>query len=115
MAYAVCGHTGCILDGIRRVLSMAGADSENYVSACHGGIWGQSTYNRPALETQMEAIRRADAPGSIRSATLPIPGRIRNLIGSGSFARYSSRPEPGVGAGPLAMALPASQPVVQAF
>jgi hypothetical protein len=23
------------------------------------GIWGQSTYNRPALEVQMEALRRA--------------------------------------------------------
>jgi len=59
MAYAVCGHTGCILDGIRRVLTMGGNGSEQFVKPALAGIWGQSTYNRPALETQMAAIRRA--------------------------------------------------------
>jgi len=59
MSYAVCGHTGCILDGIRRVLSMAGGNSERIVKPALVGIWGQPTYNRPALEAQMAAIRRA--------------------------------------------------------
>ncbi|HIK44047.1 MAG TPA: family 10 glycosylhydrolase [Leptolyngbyaceae cyanobacterium M65_K2018_010] len=59
MAYAVCGNTGCILEGIRRVLSMAPTNAAPLVMPAIAGIWGQSTYNRPALETQMEAIRRA--------------------------------------------------------
>lgn len=62
MAYAVCGHTGCILDGIRRVLTMGGDGAERFVKPAIAGIWGQATYNRPTLEDQMEAIRRA-APG----------------------------------------------------
>jgi hypothetical protein len=59
MAYAVCGHTGCILDSIRRVLTMAPANPSPLVMPALAGIWGQATHNRPALETQMEAIRRA--------------------------------------------------------
>ena len=59
MAYAVCGHTGCILDGIRRVISMTPANSSPLIMPAIAGTWGQPTHNRPALETQMEAMRRA--------------------------------------------------------
>jgi hypothetical protein len=59
MAYSVCGNTGCILNDVRRVLSMAGPGAENYIVPALAGIWGQSTYNRPALEVQMQALRQA--------------------------------------------------------
>ena len=59
MAYAVCGHTGCILDGIRRVVEMAPKPNSPLIMPAIAGVWGKSTYNRPALETQMEAIHQA--------------------------------------------------------
>jgi hypothetical protein len=59
MAYAVCGHTGCILDGIRRVVEMAPKPNSPLIMPAIAGVWGKPTYNRPALETQMEAIHRA--------------------------------------------------------
>lgn len=59
MAYAVCGHTGCILDGIRRVVGMAPSPNSPLIMPAIAGVWGKPTYNRPALETQMEAIQRA--------------------------------------------------------
>ncbi|MBE7383882.1 MAG: family 10 glycosylhydrolase [Leptolyngbya sp. SIO1E4] len=59
MAYAICGHTGCILDEIRRVMSVAGPQGGQFVKPALAGIWGQSTRNRPSLEVQMQAIRRA--------------------------------------------------------
>jgi hypothetical protein len=59
MAYAVCGHTGCILDGVRRVQTMVPAGTSPTITPALAGIWGQATYNRPALETQMEALRRS--------------------------------------------------------
>ncbi len=59
MAYAVCGNTGCILDGIRRVQSMVPSGTNPTIMPALAGIWGQATYNRPALETQMEALRRS--------------------------------------------------------
>lgn len=59
MAYAVCGHTGCILDGVRRVQSMIPSGTSPTITPALAGIWGQATYNRPALETQMEALRRS--------------------------------------------------------
>ncbi len=62
MAYAVCGHTGCILDGVRRVQTMVPAGTSPTITPALAGIWGQATYNRPALETQMEALRRS-SPG----------------------------------------------------
>lgn len=62
MAYGVCGHAGCILDGVRRVQSMIPQGTSPTVTPALAGIWGQSTYNRPALETQMEALRRSN-PG----------------------------------------------------
>lgn len=58
MSYAVCGHAGCILDEIRRVLNAAGPGGERFVKPAIAGIWGRPTNNRPALEVQMEAIRR---------------------------------------------------------
>ncbi|MEB3288586.1 MAG: family 10 glycosylhydrolase [Leptolyngbya sp.] len=59
MAYAVCGHTGCILDGIRRVIAMTPANTSPLIMPALAGTWGQPTHNRPALETQMEAMRRS--------------------------------------------------------
>ncbi|HEY9881801.1 MAG TPA: family 10 glycosylhydrolase [Leptolyngbyaceae cyanobacterium] len=58
MAYAVCGHTGCIMDEIRRVLDGAGSGGEQFVKPALAGMWGKPTSNRPALEVQMEALRR---------------------------------------------------------
>jgi hypothetical protein len=59
MAYAICGHTGCILDGVRRVVEVAGTATGEIVQPAIAGIWGRDTYNRPAIEVQMQAIRRA--------------------------------------------------------
>lgn len=59
MAYGVCGHTGCILDEIRQVLRVVGPRGGQAVKPALAGIWGQATRNRPALEVQMQAIRRA--------------------------------------------------------
>ena len=59
MAYGVCGHTGCILDEIRRVVRVVGPQGRQFVKPAIAGIWGQATHSRPALEVQMEAIRRA--------------------------------------------------------
>ncbi|PSN18957.1 hypothetical protein C7271_09830 [filamentous cyanobacterium CCP5] len=56
MAYAVCGHTGCILDEVRRVLAVR---SPERIQPAIAGIWGQNTYNRPALEVQMQALQQA--------------------------------------------------------
>lgn len=59
MAYAVCGHTGCILDEIRRVMAIAGPQGRQFVKPVLAGVWGDSTRNRPAIEVQMQALRRA--------------------------------------------------------
>ncbi|MGF1523147.1 MAG: family 10 glycosylhydrolase [Leptolyngbyaceae cyanobacterium] len=59
MAYGVCGHTGCILDEIRSVMAVAGPQGGEFVKPALAGTWGQSTRDRPALEEQMQAIRRA--------------------------------------------------------
>lgn len=59
MAYAVCGRTDCIVDEVRRVLNSAGPSGPQIVQPVLAGIWGQPTYNRPALEDQMRAIRQA--------------------------------------------------------
>jgi len=59
MAYGVCGHTGCVLDEIRRVLSVAGPQGSQFVKPAIAGTWGRSTRNRPSLESQMEAIRQS--------------------------------------------------------
>jgi len=59
MAYGVCGHTGCILDDIRRVMASAGPQGAQFVKPALAGTWGQSTRDRPSLEAQMQAIRQA--------------------------------------------------------
>lgn len=59
MAYGVCGHTGCILDEIRRVMAAAGPQGAQFVKPAIAGAWGQSIRDRPSLETQMQAIRQA--------------------------------------------------------
>ena len=58
MAYGVCGHTGCILDEIRRVVASAGPQGSQFVKPAIAGAWGQSVRNRPTRETQMQAIRQ---------------------------------------------------------
>ncbi|MGD1859379.1 MAG: hypothetical protein ACFB0E_05340 [Leptolyngbyaceae cyanobacterium] len=59
MAYGVCGHTGCILDDIRRVMAAAGPQGSQFVKPAIAGTWGQSMRNRPSLENQMQAIHQA--------------------------------------------------------
>lgn len=59
MAYGVCGHTGCILDEIRRVLAVTGPRGAQSVKPAIAGIWGREGRGRPSLEAQMQAIRRA--------------------------------------------------------
>jgi hypothetical protein len=59
MAYGVCGHTGCIVDEIRRVMAAAGPQGAQFVKPALAGAWGQSFRNRPSLEAQMQAIRQA--------------------------------------------------------
>ncbi|MEM0979250.1 MAG: hypothetical protein AAGH78_03150 [Cyanobacteria bacterium P01_H01_bin.58] len=58
MAYAICGNSGCILDEIRRVMAVAKPRGQA-VKPVLAGVWGQSIRNRPALEVQMQAIRRS--------------------------------------------------------
>ena len=58
MAYGVCGHTGCILDEIRSVMSVAGPQGGEFVKPVIAGTWGHSTSDRPAIEVQMQAIQR---------------------------------------------------------
>lgn len=55
MAYGVCGHTGCIMQQIQRVLSQAPAGTE--VKPVLAGVWQQSVSNRPPLEAQMQVLR----------------------------------------------------------
>jgi hypothetical protein len=59
MAYGVCGHTGCIVDEIRQVMATAGPQGSQFVKPAIAGIWGQSTRDRPSLESQMAAIQQA--------------------------------------------------------
>lgn len=59
MAYGVCGHTGCILDEIRSVMTVAGPQGGEFVKPAIAGVWGDSIRNRPPLEVQMQAINRA--------------------------------------------------------
>lgn len=57
MAYGVCGDASCIVSEVERVLSHA--SSPNQVRPVLAGIWGSPMTNRPSLEAQMAAIRRA--------------------------------------------------------
>ena len=56
MSYAVCGRASCIVDLVRRTMSVASPDLE--VVPALAGAWGQPYKDRPPLEVQMEAIRR---------------------------------------------------------
>lgn len=56
MIYADCGTTGCILDELQRVLSLAAPGTE--IVPAIAGDWGKSLGNRPSLEVQMQAMRQ---------------------------------------------------------
>ncbi|MCG8368350.1 MAG: family 10 glycosylhydrolase [Pseudanabaenales cyanobacterium] len=58
MVYAVCGHTQCIVEEVRRVLNQIGASAEQQVKPVIAGVWGRSIRNRPALESQMRSIQQ---------------------------------------------------------
>ncbi|HHP7243225.1 MAG TPA: family 10 glycosylhydrolase [Elainellaceae cyanobacterium] len=57
MAYGICGNTSCIIDQIQRVLSQAPAGTQTMPVLA--GTWGSPISNRPSLEAQMQALRRA--------------------------------------------------------
>ncbi len=59
MAYAICGENdpSCIVSKVERVLSMAPAGTK--IKPALAGLWGAPLTNRPSLEVQMQAIRRA--------------------------------------------------------
>ncbi len=59
MAYAICGENdpSCIVSKVERVLSMAPAGTK--IKPAIAGLWGAPLTNRPSLEVQMQAIRRA--------------------------------------------------------
>lgn len=59
MAYSVCGNTGCILQEIRQVMTVAGPRGAQFVKPVLAGVWGQSVRNRPSLELQMQALERS--------------------------------------------------------
>ena len=57
MAYAVCGNANCIIDEVRRVLSVRRNPAT--VKPALAGAWGVTQSNRPSLETQMDALQRS--------------------------------------------------------
>jgi hypothetical protein len=57
MSYGLCLDASCIADQVKRVLSMASAQTK--VIPVLAGFWGQNYNNRPSLEVQMQAIRAA--------------------------------------------------------
>ncbi|MBD2344305.1 family 10 glycosylhydrolase [Anabaena subtropica] len=56
MSYATCGNANCIVEQVKRVLSMAKPGTQ--VIPALAGNWGQSVSNRPPLEVQMRALRQ---------------------------------------------------------
>ncbi|MEO1619587.1 MAG: family 10 glycosylhydrolase, partial [Cyanobacteria bacterium J06632_3] len=56
MSYATCGNASCIVDEVRRVLSVRNAST---VKPALAGLWGTAQSNRPSLEAQMDALQRA--------------------------------------------------------
>jgi hypothetical protein len=56
MAYGTCGHTGCVMQQIQRVLEKAPPGVQ--VKPVLAGIWQQPIGNRPALESQMQVLYR---------------------------------------------------------
>lgn len=57
MAYGLCGNTSCITDQVQTVLREAPQGTR--VSPVLAGMWGRPVNNRPAIEAQLDAIRRA--------------------------------------------------------
>lgn len=57
MSYGVCGSTSCIVDQVQTVVRQAPGGTQ--VSPVLAGAWGRAVNNRPSLEAQMYAIRRA--------------------------------------------------------
>ncbi|MGD1716466.1 hypothetical protein [Hydrocoleum sp. CS-953] len=59
MSYGACGDRdpSCIVSKVERVVSMA-SNGVKVIPAI-AGVWGQPFKNRPSLEMQMQAIRRA--------------------------------------------------------
>ena len=56
MSYGVCGHSGCIVDLVRRVTQMANRGVS--ITPALAGDWSNSFNNRPSLENQMQSIHR---------------------------------------------------------
>ncbi len=56
MSYSVCGSGSCIVEEVRRVLSLTTGAS---VRPALAGRWGESQGNRPSLEVQMQALQRS--------------------------------------------------------
>ncbi|MBE9008162.1 family 10 glycosylhydrolase [Fortiea sp. LEGE XX443] len=56
MAYATCSDVSCIATQVQQVLNVAKPGTQ--VIPALAGAWGQSTSNRPSLESQMQALRK---------------------------------------------------------
>jgi hypothetical protein len=57
MAYAICGKSSCIAEQVKQLLKIA--PSNTTVVPALAGVWGRSFENRPAMEQQLEEIRRS--------------------------------------------------------
>ncbi len=57
MAYGLCKDANCIVEQVKRVFQMASPQTK--ITPAIAGSWGKAEANRPALETQMNAIRTA--------------------------------------------------------
>jgi hypothetical protein len=57
MAYATCNRSDCIVKGVQRVIDFAPPNTQ--VIPALAGTWGKPLEGRPALEDQMDGIRRA--------------------------------------------------------
>ncbi|MDJ0705528.1 MAG: family 10 glycosylhydrolase [Leptolyngbyaceae cyanobacterium MO_188.B28] len=58
MVYGVCGHTQCIVEQVRRVVSQTDVHTARQVKPVIAGVWGRSIRNRPSLEAQMHSIHQ---------------------------------------------------------
>jgi hypothetical protein len=56
MAYATCNQSNCIVEQVRRVLSVAPANTD--VVPALAGNWSKPTEGRPSLDDQMDGIHR---------------------------------------------------------
>jgi Glycosyl hydrolase-like 10 len=55
MAYATCNKSSCIVDQVKRVLSLAPPNTQ--IVPALAGTWNQPMEGRPSLENQMDGIR----------------------------------------------------------